>query len=231
MMDKLQDFKILYIEDDLEIRGYFSEFLKRYCKRVYECSTVEKGEELYRKHTPDILLLDINLPGVSGIEFASKIREKDTLTRILMSTAYTDTEFMVKAVELDITRYLVKPVSGSELLEALQKALEQLDKKSKKYGQKVDLGKGFVYHLKNKSITKDEKIINLRKKEIELLEFFLKYSSEIITYDRFENQLWYGSVMTGDSIRGQVKNLRLKTYPTLVENISGVGYRFAHDLS
>ena len=224
---KMPSFTILYVEDDLGIRGYFVEFLKRYCKNIYESDNAEEALKLYHKYNPDILLLDINLPAMSGIELAHIIRQSDKKIRILMSTAYTNTEFMLKAIELDITRYLIKPVTSHDLFEAFEKAIKEIEERTPK--NSVDLGEGFIYDKIDNSITHDKKTTILRKREVELLDFFIKNSNKIIDYNTLENSIWQNNIMTQDAIRGQIKNLRKKTYHELIENISGIGYRFRCD--
>ncbi|MEA2072072.1 MAG: response regulator [Campylobacterota bacterium] len=71
---KMADYSILYVEDDLEVRVYLEEFLKRYFKNLYTCKSAEEALTIYEENNPDILLLDISLPGKSGIEFAEFVR-------------------------------------------------------------------------------------------------------------------------------------------------------------
>lgn len=218
---KMKSYTVLYVEDDADVRRYITEFLKRYCKEVYACDNSEEGMIIYQKVHPDILLLDINLPGMSGIDFATKVREKDKKTRILISTAYTDKAFMLRAVELGLTRYLVKPVTSDELFSAFEKCLEELQA-----DEKVDLGEGVVYRKAATAIFKDGREISLRKKEAEILEFFISCEGEVIRYDILENSIWADGVMTRDAIRSQIRNIRKKIEVDLFENISGIGYKF-----
>ena len=221
----MKQYSILYVEDEINIRTHIVEFLQRYFKVIYEAGSSEEALELYKQTKPDILILDINLPGMSGIDLASVIREEDKTTRIIMSTAYTNKEFMIEAVELDITRYLVKPVIGSELLKALEKAIGQIDK-TPIHTLDYDLGEGFTYQLEENTISKDNKVITLRKKEVELLEFFLKKPNQTVTYEMLETQIWFDDIMTLDAIRSQIKNIRKKTYTNIFKNVSGLGYKF-----
>ena len=165
---KMQSYTVLYVEDDKDVRHYITEFLNRYCKKVYACDSSEKGLELYHTHKPDILLLDINLPGMSGIDMATQIRHIDQKTRILISTAYTNQEFMIQAVELNLTRYLVKPVTSEELFTAFEKCLAELSDT-----ERIDLGEEYHYNKQLASIIHGEETLLLRKKEAELLEFFM----------------------------------------------------------
>ena len=218
---KMNAYTILYVEDDFNVRQQITEFLSRYCKKLYACESSEEGLEIYKKHQPDILLLDINLPKMNGIEFATLIRKNDKKTRILISTAYTNQEFMVKAIELELTRYLVKPVTNEEFFMAFEKCLKELE-----LSYIIHLGEGYSYNKKTTSIIKNTKTTMLRKKESEILEFFIQREGEVVRYDMLESGIWSNGSMTRDAIRSQIRNIRQKIGGKCFENITGVGYRF-----
>jgi len=217
----MKTYTILYVEDDQIVREYITEFLNRYCKKIYDCKSSEEGLEIYKEKRPNILLLDINLPGRSGIDFAEQIRKQDKKTRILISTAYTNQEFMLKAIELNLTRYLIKPITNEELFSAFEKASDEIESENIIY-----LGEGYSYSKKETSILKDNQQILLRKKEAEILEFFLEHEGEVVRYSILENGIWGNSTMTKDAIRSQIHNIRKKISTNCFENITGVGYRF-----
>lgn len=221
---KMQNYSLLYVEDDDEIRHYITTFLTRYCKVIYDCNSAEKGLALYEKYQPDILLLDINLGGMSGIELATHIRAQDRKTRILISTAYTDKTFMVQAVELGLTRYLVKPMTNDDLVAALEKCWKELQQT-----QNIPLAKGYTYHKNKAMIVHKNSKTSLRHKEVELLELFLTHEGEVVRYDHLEQSIWKDEPMTRDAIRSQIRNLRKKLPLNLLKNISGLGYRFKRD--
>ncbi len=219
--DRIGKYSIVYVEDNDSIREYISEFLTRYCKNIHTYKNAEDGIEAYKNYHPDIFLLDINLPKMSGIDFASYIRKYDKKTRILLLTAYTNQTFMLKAIELDITRYLIKPATSEELLKALEKCSNELE-----VSHIINLGGGYIYSQKLSSIISNNEKIQLRKKEIELLDFFIEHEGEVLRYEILENELWQESVMSRDTIRSQIRNLRKKIGSNCFENITGIGYRF-----
>ncbi len=221
---KISGYTILYIEDDQQIREHFDEFLSRYCKKVYVCENAEEGLEVYNKHKPDIILADINLPGMNGIEFVTYIRKSNKKIRIIMLTAYTDKEFTLKAIELELTRYLVKPVKSKDLLLALEKCINELN-----VNNIVNLGNGNIYSKKLVSIINNRETIPLRKKEAALLEYFIQHDGEVISYDRLETTVWDDEIVSRDAIRSQIKNIRQKIGKDCLENITGIGYKFKVD--
>ena len=218
---KMGEHSLLYIEDEQHVREHFNEFLSRYTKKLYVCKNAEEGLEIYQKFMPSILLLDINLPGMNGIELATMIRKNDKKIRIIMLTAYTDKEFMLQAVELELTRYLVKPVKSEDLLLAFEKSILELN-----VNNIVNLGNGNIYSKKLVSIISNKETIPLRKKEAELLEYLIEHDGEVITYERLETTVWNDEVVSREAIRSQIKNIRQKIGKDCLENIAGVGYLF-----
>lgn len=218
---KMQNYSILYVEDNNEVRHYIASFLERYCKVLYACNSAELGLELYEKHQPDILLLDINLGGMSGVELASIVRKTDTKTRILISTAYTNKDFMLQAIELGLTRYLVKPMTNDDLVAALEKCWIELEKSNS-----IELGESYVYNRNLAQIIHEKTYTTLRHKEVELLELFIAHEGEVLRYDFLEQSVWEDEPMSRDAIRSQIRNLRKKLKIDVLENISGLGYKF-----
>ena len=99
-LDRLKSLTILYVEDEALIRQNAVEYLSRYCHIVLEASNGEEGYALYKQHSPDLIISDIKIPKLSGLEFASNIRLEDKKTPIIITTAHTDTEYLLKAVEV-----------------------------------------------------------------------------------------------------------------------------------
>lgn len=220
---KIKNLTLLYIEDDPEIQGYLAEFLRRYTPNLHLAQCAEEGMRLYEKIHPDIILLDINLPGKSGIDFAKELRKHDHNTRIIISTAYTDKEFLLTAVELELTRYLVKPVTSIKLMEALGKAADEYG--DMKLSNVIDLGEGFSYDCERKVLLDEDHIVTLRRKEMQLLEFFITHAQRTLSYEALQYEVWPDGVMTKDAVRAQIRNLRKKSHPRLIKNISAIGYR------
>ncbi|CAA6807749.1 MAG: Regulator [uncultured Sulfurovum sp.] len=218
---KMHPYTVLYVEDDLEVRHYISEFLEHYCKKVYQSSSAEEGLALYHQHQPDILLLDINLGGMSGVELAQLIRKKDNQTRILIATAYTSKEFLLQAIELGLTRYLVKPLTNEDLVKAFEKCWDELTEENIIY-----LSKDCLYHKEKALLLHGTQETKLRHKEVIILEYFLAHEAKVIRYEEIEHNIWENESMSRDAIRSQIRNIRQKIKTNLFENISGLGYRF-----
>jgi len=214
---------MLYVEDDSEIRQYITSFLERYCKVVYTCDTAEVGLELYEKHQPHIIISDIEMPKMNGLEMAKAIRKKDKKIPIIIATAYTQNEYLLIAVELQLIKYMVKPITSKKLEEALALAHEYIEED--KAQSVVSLSTTTYYDTLNKTLIIENKIIKLTYNEMLLLDLLIQHNQRAIAYEEIEAEIWAYEGMSMDSLRSLVRSLRKKLQGDFLENISGVGYR------
>ena len=110
-----KNIKILYVEDDEIARENGVEYLQNFFEQIYEASDAIKALQLYEKYQPDIIITDIQMPKLNGLEFVKKIRQKDKKTQIIIITAFCDRDYLLKAIELQLVKYLVKPVDPATL--------------------------------------------------------------------------------------------------------------------
>ena len=104
----VKEYDILFIEDEEAIRANYVKYLQRHFRNVYEAQDGEEAYEIYKKKKPHILVVDINIPKLNGIELLKKIREDDHTTKALMLTSHTDTNYLLDAASLQLTKYLIK---------------------------------------------------------------------------------------------------------------------------
>ncbi|MAD41023.1 MAG: DNA-binding response regulator [Arcobacter sp.] len=222
VLEKLQNLTLLYAEDEVGIRENIADSLRYYVKEVYEANDGEEGYNLYLEKTPDIILTDIRMPNVNGIEFIKKVRQTDKKTPVVMITAHTDKEYLLQVVELHMEKYIVKPLELDELFEALDKCISILDS-NRTVTLKVDESYRYDYDLKELKY-KDESIV-LNKKEMTFLEVLISDQSRIVNYEEFQDKVWGDDIMTDSALRSLVRNLRKKLPTDIIFNLSGVGYR------
>lgn len=118
-----KDLKILYVEDDPMTVEEISFFLKKYVKELIVANNGEEGLELFKKYKPDMIISDIQMPVMNGLEMCEKIFKINPSIPVALTTAYSDSSYLMKAIELGIDKYIIKPINMLEILAVIQKSL------------------------------------------------------------------------------------------------------------
>ncbi len=219
MIKKLSSLSVLYAEDEVGVRQNVSEMLSLFFKDVYLAKDGLEAYELFLQKKPDLTITDIKMPIIDGIELARKIRKKDAKAQILIISAHTEVDYMLDAIELSLVRYIVKPITETKLVDALDKFLNSIHN-----GGIIEIKDGWFYDIDKKIIKHENKIFELTKKEIKLIELMIERDS-IISYEEIESHLWDGDYMSLNALRLMIKNLRKKLPHDSLKNIQSIGYK------
>ena len=215
---------VLYIENDLELRDKYSNLMHNNGLDVLKTDNMATGYDLFRTHKVDIILVDLDLPNHDGLEFIRLLRDKEIQTPAIIATSSTDKNVLLEAINLEITRYLVKPFLNSELLESLRIAKKKLS--NMLFTTFTPLHDEFSYDPINKSINNPNgESIQLSKKEYLLIELLLQHKRQLISYEEIEQIIWQDNPMSIDALRTLVRGIRKKTYTHIITNHNGVGYK------
>lgn len=221
-MEKFKKYTILYIEDDEGVRTINSRFLNRMFAELYEAKNGLEGLALYKKHKPDIILTDIQMPQMDGITMAKKIREKDITTKIIISTAFSDKEYLLEAIELKLEKYIIKPLTSRNLLPALTKAIDDLEKYK---DEKIQIAKDFYFDNNTSLFYYNDEVIELNKKELLFLKLLVLNRQRVVSYEEIEQYVWEEEYMSLNSLRTTIGFLRKKIPINCIKNISNMGYK------
>ena len=224
MKDILKNYSILYAEDDKGVQKATADYIQRYFKEVYVASDGKEAWALYLKHKPDVLLSDIDMPHMDGLALAHKIREINANIPIVMITAFTDTGKLLKATELNLTKYLVKPVDPMAFKEALQKLSKTLALRDEKF---FHLKEGYVWDNELQELSLDDRVIPLLQKEKVLLQLLVKKHRECVNFTDIMALVWeddFDAEISVESVKFQVTQLRKKLPKESIKNVYGKGY-------
>lgn len=218
---EFENLSLLYVDDEENIRRNASSYFNRLFEKVYEAKDAFEALEIVKDKNPSIIITDIKMPKMSGLELVKKIKEFNQDSQILVLTAFTDTKYLLDAVELGLVKYLIKPIRHDKMLPVLLSCAKNIKNRSsnKKY-----ITKQCYFDFLSKKLIDDEKDIKLSKNELALLEL-LCLDNRIISYEEMENKIWYDSFMSEDAVRSLIRNLRRKLPKDTLKNISKVGYR------
>jgi len=121
---ELLDISVLYVEDESIIRLEVTELLKNRVKTVYSASNGKEALEIFKKYKPDLVITDIRMPEMDGLELSKEIRKIKSDEVIIITTAYSDVEYLLKSLEIGINQYIVKPIEYKRLYDSLDKLYE-----------------------------------------------------------------------------------------------------------
>ncbi len=170
---------VLYVEDDSSTRLQVAHLLKQHGYRCYVAENGQQGLELYRQHAPDIVLTDIRMPVMGGLEMARKIRADNPDVQLIVLTAFDERENMLAAIDIGVSQFVVKPVVSAKLIEAILHSVKLLNWKAHyqeaKHLEAVSILAGGMAHDFNNLLQVILGYIVLAKKNVEPGSKAIKY--------------------------------------------------------
>jgi len=224
MLSILKEHAILYVEDEPLIRDNIVEYLESYFGKVYVASDGAEALEIYHTHMPNVALMDINLPYIDGLSVAKEIRGLNKRIKIIMLTAHTEKEKLLKAVELKLSKYLIKPVSPKAFRETMQLLAQELLEGGEGY---ITLCEGYVWDSKKEDLLIHHKKVPLATKEHQLLKALIEKQHHLLTYEDIMIAVWedaFDRDISIDSVKNQVSLLRKKLPKGCIKSVYGKGY-------
>ncbi|PHS32101.1 MAG: DNA-binding response regulator [Methylophaga sp.] len=220
-------YSLLYIEDQYDIRKKYLQYFEQKYKKVYEANNGSKALEIYKQYKPEIIICDISLPDISGLDILEIIRKYDHQTKIIMLTAYSDNKKLLEAVKLKLTAYLVKPVSRKDLKLALTQAHLEYENYEVTSKKRLLFKENYVWNYQNNSLYQEMNEVILTPNERKLLQLLCKNINITHTYENIINHIWDEDYEEDkyNAIKILIKNLRKKLPVNIIKNIYGEGYR------
>ncbi len=228
----MKELSILYAEDEEITRINYANYLKRFFKKVYEAKDGEEAYMLYMENKPEILLLDIDMPKLDGLEVAKKIRQKDNSSRIIMLTAIKDIEKLIVATELNLTKYLPKPIRREELKNALNLSVNQYKKINSLKNKILHISNDLIWDMQNKELFYNAKAIKLTKYERSFFTLLLSKKEQIFSQENIITFIWGDDALLDYNparLKNLVKRVRKKLPFNCIENHYSLGYRIKID--
>jgi DNA-binding response OmpR family regulator len=216
-------YTVLYVEDDAQIRAEVCEFLARCFGNVVQAENAEDAYRIWQEGSIDAMIADLRLPGMSGLELVGKIRLEDETMPIVMLTAYSDTDLLLRAVGLNLTCYLVKPVDPV----ALKEAIGQIGAKLAKHSRFQLLGRGVQWDPQARQLFCQNSEICLTYKEALLMALLVEcrdaWTPSPVLCELFDER--FGEMVSDDALRYHIVQLRRKIAPLEILSRRGEGYR------
>ncbi len=225
-------FKILIVDDEPDILEFIGYNLKKEGFNVYQASTGREGIESAKKHRPDLILLDVMLPEIDGIETCEEIRKIPSLSRTIIAflTARAEDYSQIAGFEAGGDDYITKPIKLKVLISRIRALLKRsqinmVDKKdvvSNKSGEIILDREAFV-------VLKRGEEVQLPKKEFELLNLLISKPGKVFTREEIFHKVWGDNIIVGDrTIDVHIRKVREKIGGEFIQTVKGVGYKFVN---
>lgn len=218
---KLQKSSILLAEDEENVRESFKKVLLLYVDKVYTASNGQEAFELYNKFHPDILITDLKMPKLNGLDLIKKIREENEEIPIIVTSAYTDQEFLLESIKLSLVEYAVKPIREINLSQLLESCANILLKHSKTI---IKINSDCSYDYDNKTFTNKQNHTLLTNKEVDFIEILLAHKGNLVTKHNIEDKLYIYEEAPPSALKNLVFKLRKKLDTNVIKTVSKLGY-------
>ena len=214
---------ILIVDDEKDILEFLSYNLKNEGYKVFQSRSGEEALKISDEINPDLIILDIMMGGINGIETCHLLRKKENLkdTLIVFLTARNEDFSEIAAFEAGADDYIYKPIKPRVFLSRIQAILKRVsNQKKQKFGNlEIDYD--------SMQIKLDGKEQTLRKKEFLLLRLLTSKPGKVFRRDEIMNTVWGSDVIVGDrTIDVHIKKLREKISSDMIKTIKGFGYKF-----
>lgn len=186
------------------------------------------GFAIYKKYRPSIIISDIDMPNMDGIELATKIREIDHNTKIIFVTSHSSVEYILKSTSLKLTKYIFKPIDKDELLNAIKEAQNELESFRIICNNVFQINDDYKWDFKNLTLLYQNSEISLTPNEKKILNFLLQEMGNTKTYDEIIQNISNGfNITTKESLKTIITNLRKKIEIDLIINVYAQGYKIS----
>ena len=219
-------YRILIVEDELVTLSMLSKVLKE-DYNVITAVNGKKAFELYKKFNPHVIISDLKMPIMDGIELIKKIREIDQNSKIIITTFKDDIDTLLAATELKLFKYLIKPINLIELKKIIVNSLEELSRFNTISLDSIKISNNLIWKRDEFELYNDNKILKLTPKEKKVLNFLLTKPNQVFTYNEIIYEVWQKNDEMGDrkTLKTIITGLRKKIINIHISNVYCFGYK------
>jgi len=226
--------KILVLDDEPDVRNLLSRILKEENYQVSEADTAENALKSIEESTPDLVIADINLPGMSGLDFFKLVKENHPQLPFIFLSGLTDEFDKVLGLELGAEDYITKPFGVRELKARIKVVLRRLKNKGNTEAPTEvdpDAHVDLSIDIPKRQVFVQEEEVNLTKKEFDILVLLSSRPGQVFTREHILDVIWNNDTGVSDrTVDVHIGRLREKInihpdHPPYIETVRGVGYR------
>ena len=234
LYSKTKDLSLLLVEDYEPLRNDMAEVLEDLFKTVVIASNGVEALGVYDEYktkyskTFDIVISDIEMPLMNGVDLSEMLRKRHEPQQIIILSAHTDSEYLLKLINLGIAQFINKPIQHERLLDTLFYVAGKIEPKEEISFESptVDLGEDVVWHKKRAVLLRDRYPVGLTRHEIILIKLLVDHAEQVCSNnDMLHHFYLQGIDLDEKNIRNLVFKLRKKLPSRAIESLYGMGYK------
>jgi len=220
-LSNLSKLTVLFVEDEKEIVNALQSAIGDEFANFIVAKDGQEGLKKFLKYKPDIVITDILMPIMDGLEMSKEIKKVSRDTPVVVLSAFSERERLLKAIDIGIDKYLIKPIDPDDLMEALKILAKEL----LSIGDVIELGNGYKFDKSGRVLIKDTQIIPLTKKELLFISILVKNLGVFVLHEEIKKYVWANKQVSDSAIRTFIKRVREKTDRNFIKNVPGLGYK------
>lgn len=218
---ELKNLILMIVEDMAAEKKQLTRVLRPHFATIIMAQNGEEGLKKFKKYKPHLVITDIKMPIRDGLEMAKEIKKISKSTPIIVLTSQVKKDRLLRAIDINIDKFLVKPFNESELIDAIESIVfEKLEATSE-----IEISANYKFDQIKKVIIKNGEEIELTKKELSFISLLVRNVGALVTHDDIKATVWINSNVSNAAIRTFVKRLRDKVGASLIKNKPGLGYK------
>ncbi len=231
---RTKELSLLLVEDYESLRNDMAEVLDDLFKTVVTASNGREALEAYNRHRRehsksfDLVISDIEMPLMNGVELCEKLRECDEEQQIIIISAHTDSEYLLRLINLGIAQFINKPIQYERLLDTLYYVSGKVNKKEEVLPENsiLDLGENVSWDKEKDLLMQEDCPVALTRHEILLMQLLVEKAEQVCTGDDIMQHFYLQGIdLSEKSIRNLVFKLRKKLPSSAIGSIYGMGYK------
>ncbi|EDP5338282.1 response regulator transcription factor [Campylobacter jejuni] len=221
MSQECKELIILVVEDEIKTRESLINVLSERFSKVIGAQNGDEGLKKFKKFKPDLVITDIAMPIMDGLDMAREIKEISDDVPIVVLSAYSEKERLLRSIDIGIDKYLIKPVDIEELF----KVLDCLVGEKIEANMLVKISEEYQFNKTKRTLIHNGKEIVLTKKELVFISLLLKQPGVLVLHEDIKKNVWIGEHVSDTAVRTFIKRVRDKVGEDFIKNVPSLGYK------
>ncbi|EDP2954404.1 butyrate response regulator transcription factor BumR [Campylobacter jejuni] len=221
MSQECKELIILVVEDEVKARESMINILSERFSKVIGAQNGDEGLKKFKKFKPDLVITDIAMPIMDGLDMAREIKEISDDVPIVVLSAYSEKERLLSSIDIGIDKYLIKPVDIEELF----KVLDYLIGEKIEANMLVKISEEYQFNKTKRTLIYSGGEIVLTKKELAFISLLLKQPGALVLHEDIKKNVWIGEHVSDTAVRTFIKRVRDKVGEDFIKNVPSLGYK------